>query len=65
MRAKRKRMLYIFFLLITVLLFFRSWETYETPDGNSSDDYAHKHHHGIHHKHKIKHHVSGHTVLHT
>lgn len=64
MRAKRKRMLYIFFLLITVLMFFRSWEAYIAPSSESAD-YAHKHHHGIHHKHQIKHHMNGHTVLHT
>lgn len=51
MRTKRKKILYVMFLLITVLMFLHSWRTYVNPP-DKTDGYAKKHHNKIKkHKH--------------
>ncbi len=44
MRARRKKFLYIVFLLITVLMFLHSWKTYINPTEDDLTEYAKKHH---------------------
>jgi len=46
MRAKRKRVLYIFFLLITVMMFFRSLQVYMAQREDALE-YARQHHRAI------------------
>lgn len=58
MRTKRKKVLYVMFLLITVLMFLHSWRIYVNPPAKT-DNYAKKHH-----KH-LKEHEGGHHVLHS
>ena len=41
MRSKRKKIVYMMFLLITLLMFLHSWKLYVTPIGG--DSYAKKH----------------------
>lgn len=49
MRAKVKKILFVTFLFITVLMFLHSWQNYVSPV-NKADSYANKHHHQLHHK---------------
>lgn len=43
MRIRKKKFLYVMFLLITVLMFLHSWKVYINPP-EKGDDYAKKHH---------------------
>jgi hypothetical protein len=58
MRAKKKKALYVLFLLITVLMFLHSWKSYVSPQDQSAD-YAHKHHDKPHHT--VQHHAKVHA----
>ncbi|PHQ81194.1 MAG: hypothetical protein COB66_02915 [Coxiella sp. (in: Bacteria)] len=66
MRTKKKKMLYIMFLLITVLMFLHGWKTYVTPPEQSAN-YVKKHHQidkPLHHFKKSYHYYKN-TVLHS
>ncbi len=62
MQPKKKKTLYVMFLLITVLMFLHSWKVYVTPTTQASN-YAHKHFKQPLH-HPIKHHSAPHSVQH-
>ena len=49
MRAKKKKTLYVMFLLITVMMFLHSWKTYVNPP-EKTQGYVKKHQKkGMHH----------------
>ncbi len=48
MRTKKKKTLYVVFLLITLLMFLHSWKSYMTP-ADEAADYVKKHQHHHHH----------------
>jgi hypothetical protein len=54
MRTKRKKVLYVMFLLITVLMFLHSWRVYVNPPEKTSD-YVKKHHKKKQHPIKLRH----------
>ena len=52
MRAKRKKLLYVMFLLISILMFLQGWESFNKPIGKVHS-FAKKH--NKHHPHKKTH----------
>ncbi len=60
MRAKRKKMLYAMFLLITLLMFLQGWEGYMRIAQQGVIHFAHKHskqHHKVPHGYPLDNHV--------